>query len=150
MGKGIDSASITAVSPPARDFFIWRVYKLDGLKEVGDYYNYEISKECDLLFIQEHCLYKCELTKICKLWDGMFITSKSYMDECIARKGRPYGGCAILWKLALRTAVREPKCSRVRLCGIMIDQYRSDIECKVVLQCMNAMCKKHVNEFYTL
>ena len=36
-----------------------------------------------------------------KLGDGMDITGKSSMDECIAREGRPYGGCAILWKLSL-------------------------------------------------
>ena len=33
---------------------------------------YEISKECDILFIQEHCL--SELTKMCKLGDSMVIT----------------------------------------------------------------------------
>ena len=42
------------------------------------------------------------------------------MDECIARDGRPCGGCTILWKLTLNTAVRELKCNHVRLCGIMI------------------------------
>ena len=50
----------------------------------------------------------------------MAITGKSSTDECIAREGRPYGGCAILWKLSLTTAVRELKCNNVRLCGIMI------------------------------
>ena len=29
---------------------------------------------------------------MCKLGYGMAT------DECIARDGRPYGGCAILWK----------------------------------------------------
>ena len=42
------------------------------------------------------------------------------MDECIARAGCPYGGCAILWKLTLKTAARELKYKHVRLCGIMI------------------------------
>ena len=50
----------------------------------------------------------------------MAITGKSSIDECIARDGRPYGGCAILWKLTLKTAVRELKCNHVRLCDIMI------------------------------
>ena len=36
-GKGIDAAGITAVPPPARDFFIWRVHQSDGLKDVGEY-----------------------------------------------------------------------------------------------------------------
>ena len=57
---------------------------------------------------------------MCNLWDGMAITGKSYMDECIARDGRPYGGCAILWLLTLNTAVRELKVKNVKLCGTMI------------------------------
>ena len=57
---------------------------------------------------------------MCKLGDGMAITDKSSTDECIAREGRPYRGCAILWKLARTTAVRELKCNHVRLCGIII------------------------------
>ena len=36
MGKG-DSTGLTAVPPPDRDFFIWRVHKSDEIKEVGDY-----------------------------------------------------------------------------------------------------------------
>ena len=42
------------------------------------------------------------------------------MDECSARDGCPYGGCAILWKLTLKSAVRELDSNHVRLCGIMI------------------------------
>ena len=36
VGKG-DSTGLTAVPPPDRDFFIWRVHKSDDIKEVGDY-----------------------------------------------------------------------------------------------------------------
>ena len=72
-------------------------YNCKHFKERGP--KFDISKECDILFIQEHCLHKSELTQMCKLGDGMAITSKSSMDECIARDGHPYGGCAIMWKL---------------------------------------------------
>ena len=54
----------------------------------------------------------------------MAITGKSSMDECIAREGRPYGGCAILWKLSLKF-----KCNHVRLCGIMIQINNCEIMC---------------------
>ena len=40
--------------------------------------------------MQEHCLYKSELNKMCKLGYGMAITGKSSIDECIAREGRLY------------------------------------------------------------
>ena len=59
----------------------------------------------------------------------MAITGKSSMDECIAREGRPYGGCAILWKLSLKFAVKERKCNHVRLCGIMVQINNCEIMC---------------------
>ena len=36
IGRG-ESTGLTAVPPPQRDFFISRVHKLDGMKEVGDF-----------------------------------------------------------------------------------------------------------------
>ena len=90
---------------------------------------YNISKECDMLFMQEHCLYKSELNKMCKLGNGMAITGKSSMDECIAREGRPYGRCAILWKLSLKYAVKELRCYHVTLCGITIQINICEIMC---------------------
>ena len=85
-----------------------------------------------MLLIQEHCLYKSELNKMCKLGDGMAITGKSSMDECIVREGRPYGGCAILWKLSLKYAVEQLKCNHVRLCGVMIQINNCEIMCLYV------------------
>ena len=85
-----------------------------------------------LLLIQEHCLYKNELGKICKLASNAFITGKSSMDESIAREGRPFGGCAILWKANLNTVVRELECTHERLCGIII-QLGNNVE----LMCLN-------------
>ena len=46
------------------------------------------------------------------------------------RDGRPYCGCAILWKLTLNTAIREFKCNHVRFCGIMIQNSNNcEIKC---------------------
>ena len=82
-----------------------------------------------MLLMQEHCLYISELNSMCKLGDGMAITGKSSMDECIAREGRPYGGCAILWRLSLKSTVKELKCNHVRLCRIMIQINNCEIMC---------------------
>ena len=49
--------------------------------------------------------------------------------NCIAREGRLYGGCAILWKLSLKSALKELKCNHVRLCGIMIQINNCEIMC---------------------
>ena len=53
------------------------------------------------------------LLKMCKLGDCIAISVKSFMDECIAMDGRPYCGCAISWKLTLKIAVVEIKCTYV-------------------------------------
>ena len=50
--------------------------------EVGNVILYTILVKNDMLLMQEHCIYKSELNKMCKLGDG-----KSSMDECIAREG---------------------------------------------------------------
>ena len=84
-----------------------------------------------ICYLYKNIVYKkSELNKMCKLGDGMAITGKNSMDERIAREGRPYGGCAILWKLSLESAVKELKCNYVRLCGIMIK-----INCEIM--CLN-------------
>ena len=90
--------------------------------EVQNYILHNITYEYNIVFIQEYRLYKSELNKMCKLDDSMAITGKSSVDECIAREGRPYGRWAILWKLSLKSAVKEltGTCNHVRLCEIMI------------------------------
>ena len=79
------------------------------------YFICDIVNECDIVY-----LYTSELLKRCKLGDKLAITGTSYMDESVPREGRPYGGCAILWKSSLTVLVKELKCNHVRLCGIMI------------------------------
>ena len=103
-----------------------------------------------MLLIQEHCLYKNELNKMCKLGDGMASNGKSSMDECIAKEGRPYGGCAILWKLSLKYAVKELKCNHVRLCGIIIQINNCEIMCLNIYPASTAWLGQHCNKLATV
>ena len=97
-------------------------YNCKHFKDRGPTFDFmcAIVNECDIVFLQEHCLYTSELLKLCKLGDKLAITGKRSMDESVPREGRPYGGCAILWKSSLTVLVKELTCNHVRLCGIMI------------------------------
>jgi hypothetical protein len=52
--------------------------------------------DCDILFLQEHCLYKSQFCDMASIGGGMGIEAKSAMDERVCKEGRKYGGCAIL------------------------------------------------------
>ncbi len=54
-----------------------------------------VKLDCDILFIQEHWLYKSHFNKLATLGGGYGVEAKSSMDESVIRKGRPKGGCAI-------------------------------------------------------
>ena len=42
------------------------------------------------------------------------------MDETIDRKGRPYGGCAIVWNHRMEGKLDTVLCNYNRLCGITV------------------------------
>lgn len=76
--------------------------------------------DCDIMFIQEHCLYDSELDKLSKLGGGMEYTARSSMDETICLDGRKYGGAAILWKTTMNGKFKEIICDNCRLCAVFI------------------------------
>ncbi len=89
-----------------------------GLK--FDFINKYIS-DCDLLFLQEHCLYKSQFCDITLLVGGMGVEAKSAMDESLFKEGSKYGGCAILWKPSVKGKVVPVACQSNRLCGILVN-----------------------------
>ncbi len=55
-----------------------------------------IMLDCDILFIQEHWLYKSHFNKLATHGVGYGVEAKCSMDESVIRKGRPKGGSAII------------------------------------------------------
>ena len=64
-------------------------YNCKHFKDRGPTFDFmcDIVNECDIVFLQEHCLYTSELLKLCKLGDKLAITGKSSMDESVPERG---------------------------------------------------------------
>ena len=60
----------------------------------------ELLDQCDFLLLQEHWLYEDNFHRFDDIDSNFNIIydGKSAMDPTILRMGRPYGGCAIIWK----------------------------------------------------
>ena len=56
----------------------------------------------DILFVQEHWLYDWELSKLCASDPNVLVMGRSGMDPDRTRLGRPFGGCAMLYKSSLK------------------------------------------------
>ena len=74
----------------------------------------------DILFLQEHCLFSSQLYKL-KCLDNVEIVGKSSMNENTILRGRPFGGCAILYNSNMACECVEIKCRSDRLCAILLN-----------------------------
>ena len=76
----------------------------------------------DLCFIQEHWLHNFNLNKINETSPDFFSVSVSGMDDSVLLRGRPYGGCSILFRKSLLPFVnRLDSCSNRFCCVKLVD-----------------------------
>ena len=83
-------------------------------------YFYRLASSSDVLFIQEHWLTDTQLPRLLSLLPDFAGTGISGIDESASvLKGRPYGGCAILWRDSFAHFMTPCtlKCLSRRLCG---------------------------------
>ncbi len=102
--------------------FLLATYNCKHYKDKGPKFSFmrDLAKDCDMLFVQEHCLFKEHISKMCDLHSEFSITGTSAMSDDVPLEGRPHGGCAILWKDTVDAKISEVKCKHKRLCGIML------------------------------
>ena len=60
-----------------------------------------LFEQCDVMFIQEHWLLNCNIHSFADMIGNVNIYGTSGMNENELIIGRPYGGCAFLWKKSL-------------------------------------------------
>ena len=91
-------------------------------RDKGPKYDFikQILNDNDVLLLQEHCLFQSKLYKLKTLGENTEVIGKSSMDENTPLEGRPYGGCAIVYKTDMKCDISEVKCDHVRLCGVLI------------------------------
>jgi hypothetical protein len=78
-----------------------------------------LCENFEFIFLQEHWLLPSQLGYLAKIGDGFCVEAKSSMNECIERKGRPHGGCAIIWNPTIYGTITSIACTSVRLCGVL-------------------------------
>ena len=78
-------------------------------------------KNCDVLLLQETWLYNFEHKMFSKIIPDCQYHAVSTMDEAeVRRLGRPYGGCAVLWKKNLAVSVTPISTTSPRICAVAI------------------------------
>ena len=96
-------------------------YNVHGLNSPALSYIDKIMANYDFLFIQEHWLHSSQL----HLFEDKIKHIHSYgisgMDECKLHSGRPYGGCAILWRDTLSCKVTPILSDSTRLCMVKVE-----------------------------
>ena len=61
-----------------------------------------LMQTTDILFVQEHWLYDWELSKLCASVPNVMVMGRSGMEPDRTCLGRPFGGCAMLYKSSLK------------------------------------------------
>ena len=73
----------------------------------------------DVILLQEHWLSDSELTKLC--FSGFVTNAISGFDDSVLLHGRPFGGCAILYRQNFVSSIKQVKTPSRRFCAVMID-----------------------------
>ena len=102
-------------------------YNCRGINEKNHDYLNNIFKNCDFLFLQETWLYKFQHNTLDNILSSCQYHALSAMDDAnIARRGRPYGGCSIIWKQSLKLSVINIPTISPRICAVKIDSDNSN------------------------
>ena len=104
---------LSVISYNCKHFNSNNVFKIDFIEN--------LMLNVDFMFLQEHWLYKSQFDKLQSICNGVNVIATSSMDESAPRAGRPYGGCAILWKQNLVCKYSEITCGNPRLCALRVE-----------------------------
>ena len=78
----------------------------------------QVMNNLDILFIQEHWLNESRFTEFSNISKEFSFSAVCGMDNKEILKGRPYGGCAILWRSNLTGKIELIESSSRRLCAV--------------------------------
>jgi len=90
-----------------------------GMNDVKKRYVCSLLSNCDILFLQEHWMSDDQLVMLDSISPSHHSVGACGFDCDSVLRGRPYGGCAILWRQGLFRDVIFVDCSSRRMCAIM-------------------------------
>ncbi len=91
-----------------------------GFNQLRQDYLADISPFCDILCLQEHWLFEQHLSKVESLLPDFQGHAVSGLNDAEVLTGRPYGGCAILWRRDISHNVTKLHTNSNRLCAIRL------------------------------
>ena len=110
-------------------------------------YIQKLVNNYDFVFVQEHWL----LNKQCNYFDTKIQGVKSLcisgMNDSVFLQGRPFGGCAILWKDSINANITPINVSCNRVCALSLEYDNNKIVlCNVYMPC-NSYIDGDVSQF---
>ena len=79
----------------------------------------DLLSSCDILLIQEHWLFR-ENFNVLNISDQFIYTAVSGMDSSNLLVGRPFGGCAIMYRKSLLACVKSIPTNSKRFCAVRL------------------------------
>ena len=93
--------------------------------------NYDFVKHMfvmsSILLIQEHWLYDFEFNIFAQVLPDSSYYAVSSMDSKVLRRGRPFGGTAIIWKNNINAKITPISTSTPRLCAVLLESFMFNI-----------------------
>ena len=87
----------------------------------------DLLSSCDIVLIQEHWLFR-ENFNVLNISDQFICTAVSGVDSSNLLVGRPFGGCAIMYRKSLLACVKSIPTDSKRFCAVrLIDSNNSTI-----------------------
>ena len=81
----------------------------------------QVFTQSDILLLQETWLYNFEHNNLANIIPNSQFYAVSSMDEAnTQRKGRPFGGCAVLWKKNIALAITPVNTTSPRICAVEV------------------------------
>ena len=103
-----------------------RGHRADRLDYIKD-----LMTTCDMLCVQEHWLLQEDLHKLDHNDCNVLMLGVSGMDSSMMRQGRPFGGCAMLYKRSWNCSISAVTCSNNRICACVLS-LPSNVKCIII------------------
>jgi len=91
-----------------------------GYNAVKRNYISRLSKESDFVFLQEHWLANSQLDVLASIDDKFSHFGISGFDSSAILSGRPFGGCAILWRSSILANIVPVAVDSKRICAVHV------------------------------
>ena len=107
---------IMAIKPLVIGSYNCKHFNEDSLIYIRNLFD---TMSCDVLLLQEHCLFNYEFGSLSNIGDVSF-QACSAMNEHETLIGRPHGGCAVIWKNDMNCQVEGLDCDNTRVCPVIV------------------------------